>query len=478
MGLIALLAIDEYLSFQMEIEQYEADMVTNAIQDGKSISGMIAHVWTESGEAKAKELIADASQAGDLDIKWVWLDSLSEKTLLALREKKMLESLRSGESVSVKEHNNQGLILRYTYVPVHLGEVRQGALELRQTLVFLQEYRQRMVVRACTITFFLALTCGLILYLFIDRKIRIPINRLMVQAKRIGHGDFSAVETVVGDDELANMTRTMNDMCSRLLIAKEKINFEYNARIRTIEQLRHTERLSTFGLLSADIAHELGTPLNVVDGRAKMIITEDLSPAEIKDCATIIKNQSERMTLIIRQLLDFTRRPRKHVSLVNIALHLKQIFQLLHPMASKKHVSFELNKPDDVEVLIHCDGAQIQQVLINLLMNSVQAMPDGGKVHVYLSNEIEALDDDDRRNIKQHIKIRIVDEGEGISQEHLDHIFTPFFTTKTIGTGTGLGLSIAHGIVDEHEGWIDVESSAQSGTCFTVHLPLRGSVEK
>ena len=478
LGLVALLVTDEYLSFRVEIEQYEADMVTNALQDGRSISAMIAHVWAESGEAKAKELIADASQAGDLDVKWVWVDSLSEKSLLALREKELLESLRMGESVSVKERDKKGSILRYTYVPVHLGTERQGALELKQTLVFLQEYRQRMVVRACTITFFLAVVCGLILYFFIDRKIRIPINRLMLQAKRIGDGDFSAVETVKGDDELANMTRTMNDMCSRLLIAKEKINFEYNARIRTIEQLRHTERLSTFGLLSADIAHELGTPLNVVDGRAKMIMVEDLSPEEIKDCATIIKSQSERMTQIIRQLLDFTRRPKKHMSLVNIALHIKQIFQLLHPMASKKHVSFELNKPEDIEVLIHCDGAQIQQVLINLLMNSVQAMPEGGKVHVYLSNEVEALGEDTGLNKEKHINIRIVDEGEGISQEHLDHIFTPFFTTKTIGTGTGLGLSISHGIVEEHAGWIDVESSPQTGTSFTVHLPLKESVEE
>lgn len=477
-GVIVLIATAEYLSYTVEIGQYETDMVSNAIQDGKSVSGMIVHVWKESGEEKAKELLADASNAGDIALRWIWLDALSEKSIAVLQENELLENLKSGEIVSVKKQNKNGDILQYTYVPVKVDDSRQGALELSQTLVLLKAYKIKMMVRGLAISFLLALICGLIFYFFIDRKIRVPLNRLMAQAKRIGDGDFRADEIVVGNDELTNMARIMNDMCSRLLIAKEKITFESNARLRTIEQLRHTERLSTFGLLSADIAHEIGTPLNVVDGRAKMIISEDLSPEEIKDCAIIIKSQSERMTLIIRQLLDFTRRPKQHVSLVNIALHIKQIFQLLYPMASKQHVSFDLDKPDDIQVLLNCDGAQIQQVLINLLMNSVQAMPDGGKVHVYLSNETQPSSLKEGGDYQKYLNIRIVDEGEGISQEHIAHIFTPFFTTKTIGTGTGLGLSIAHGIVEEHDGWIDVESDGQSGTCFSVHLPFRESVEE
>lgn len=478
LGVVVLIGTDEYLSYTVEIEQYETDMVTNAIQDGKSISVMVAHVWGESGGEKAKELLADASNIGDITFRWVWLDALSENSLKVLQEKELLDKLKSGEIVSVKKRNKIGDILRYTYVPVKVDTSRQGVLELSQTLVMLKAFNRKMVGRSIAISLLLALICGLIFYFFIDRKIRVPLNRLMAQAKRIGEGDFRADETIVGNDELANMARIMNDMCSRLLIAKEKINFESSARLRTIEQLRHTERLSTFGLLSADIAHEIGTPLNVVDGRAKMIISDDLSLEEIKECATIIKSQSERMTLIIRQLLDFTRRPKQHVALVNIALHIKQIFQLLHPMASKQHVSFYLGKQDNIEVLLNCDGAQIQQVLINLLMNSVQAMPDGGKVHVYLSNETQPISPKAEGDYQKYLNIRIVDEGEGISQEHIAHIFTPFFTTKTIGTGTGLGLSIAHGIVEEHDGWIDVESDGQSGTCFSVHLPLRELVEE
>ena len=314
---------------------------------------------------------------------------------------------------------------------------------------------------------------GLILYIFIDRKIRRPLNNLMSQAERIGTGDLTANKAIEGNDELADMAETMNDMCSRLLIAKEKINFEYDARLKTLEQLRHTERLSSFGVLAAEIAHELGTPLNVVDGRAKMIMIDNLPQKDIHDCASIIIHQAERMTTIIRQLLDFTRTPKQKISTEDITFHIKQVFQLLYPMAAKQQVSFFLNKKEDTEVILSGDFAQLQQVLVNLLMNAIQAMPNGGKVDVSLSNEMQATSSGENRTKNKYLKVKIQDEGEGILKENMQHIFTPFFTTKTIGTGTGLGLSIAHGIVEENGGWIDIKNDVQTGACFTVYLPIK-----
>jgi len=471
LGMIALIGIDEYLNFKAEIEQYETDMITNAIQNGNSISGMISHTWKESGEAKALELINDASGSGSIKIRWVWLDILHKNFTGTTAEKEQLEKVLLGEKVSLKLHGDDGSLLRYTYVPVEIGISRKGALELSQTLLSFKEFSNRMLARAFIITALLALVCGLILFFFIDRKIRLPLNSLMAQAKRIGQGDLTANNAIVGNDEFAEMAETMNDMCSRLLIAKEKINFEYNARLKTIEQLRHTEHLSSFGVLSAEIAHELGTPLNVVDGRAKMILSENLQREEIEDCATIIKNQAERMTVIIRQLLDFTRQPKQKKSTEDISFHIKQVFQLLYPMAAKQRVSFLLNKKSSAEVILHADFSQLQQVLVNLLINAIQAMPDGGEVEVSLSNEMLSLSSNEDLIKHKYLKIRIQDEGEGICKENIKHIFTPFFTTKTIGTG--LGLSIAHGIVEENGGWIDIEGNVKNGACFTVYLPVK-----
>jgi len=473
LGMIALIGIDEYLGFQAEVVQYEEDMVSNAVQLGKSLSGMVAHTWSESGKEKALELIDDAGRNGTITIRLVWPRLLLEASGLTATDRKKVEKMISGEIVSLKIRQPNNRQRCNTYVPIDLGQAKTGALELSQPMTPLKIFSRKMLVRASIITLLLALVSGLILYYFIDRKVRLPLNRLMAQARRIGQGDLRADATAPSNDELAQMSQTMNDMCSRLLIAHEKIKFEHNARLKTLEQLRFTERLSSFGVLSAEIAHELGTPLNVVDGRAKMILNEDLQKNEIEDCALIIRKQAERMTAIIRQLLDFTRRPKQHISSENLAFHVKQVFQLLYPMACKQHVSFHLHQEDDADVTFNADFSQLQQVLVNLLMNAIQAMPDGGKVHVNLANELLPTSSRESGIEQNYLKLRIEDEGVGIRAENLEHIFTPFFTTKTIGTGTGLGLSIADGIVKEHGGWIDIDRGTQKGACFTVYLPMK-----
>jgi two-component system, NtrC family, sensor kinase len=472
LGISLLIAVAEFLSYRMEIQQYEADMIANAIQEGRSVSGMIAHVWKETGEAKALELLQDASATGTVHIRWQWLENIAAMMETAGEQQEKLERLGRGEAVSWELRNSDEMY-RYTYVPVDIPGERQGALELSQPLVSFQAYSLKMLLRACLITIVLALFSGIVLYVFIDKKIGKPLGRIMAHAKRIGQGDFRTDTVPGGNDELAVTARTMNDMCSRLLIAKEKIRFEDDARLKTLDQLRHTEKLSSFGLISAGIAHELGTPLNVIDGRAKMILHEEGDENEIKECATIIKNQAERMTLAIRQLLDFTRRPTQHIAHENITLLIKQVFQLLYPMARKQHVHFSLHVEDDTEVIACIDCSRMQQVFVNLFMNSIQAMPQGGNVEVLVSNESGTASPREDSATDKFMKMRIRDEGEGIEQDHLDNIFTPFFTTKTIGTGTGLGLSIAHGIVEEHGGWIEVESKAHYGACFTVFLPMR-----
>lgn len=472
---VFLITADSFIRYQIEMEQYEADMIASAIQDGKSIAGMVAHIWKETEETEVLSLIHDASEAGGIDIKWVWLDSLPPETLVALKKEGDFDKLVAGNIISVKMPNKNGALHRFTYVPVAVDATRKGALELDQTLFFLEEYSKKMFLRAFVMAGVLVVVSGVIIYFIIDWKIRIPLNKLMQQVQRIGGGDFTANDEVGGEGEFAHMSEVMNDMCSRLLIAKEKIGFEHDARLKTLEQLRHTERLSTFGLLAAEIAHELGTPLNVVDGRAKMIMREELSAEETEECAAIIKTQAERMAVIIRQLLDFTRSPKQKSAQTNVGLLVKQIIQLLYPMGSKQNVFFELVNAEQCESTIYCDGAQIQQVLMNLLMNGVQAMPSGGKIYIKLTKYFatnSALDGDKQQ---EYLKIQIEDEGIGISEDNLAHIFTPFFTTKGLGTGTGLGLSIAHGMVEEHGGWIDVESEKQQGTAFTVYLPMKAN---
>jgi two-component system NtrC family sensor kinase len=470
-GIVVLIGSVEYLTFRAEVMQFEEDMIANGIHNGRSLAGILAYAWRTSGEEAALRLLSNSVDGYTVRVRWVWLDELLKKRIFPEEQTVLLGKVQNNEIVSLIRFDTSKVRHLYTYVPTDVGAERHGAIELKQILTPLGSFRQKMIHRAIWISVMLAVLSGTVLFYFIDTKIRNPLGRLIERTKRIGQGDLSTDPVITSNDELAVMAQTLNDLCASLSIAKEKIKFEYEARLKTLEQLRHTERLSTFGLISAGIAHEIGTPLNVVDGRAKMILKDELNPKEIKECAAIIQGQAERMTVIIRQLLDFTRRPKQQIAEENMLFIVKQIFQLLHPMASRQHVTFSLHKEPRTEVTISVDGGQMQQVLINLLMNSVQAMPSGGNVSVNISNEMRASASVANGETEKHMKISIVDEGSGISQEDVEKIFTPFFTTKTIGTG--LGLSIAHGIVEEHGGWIEVADKVPNGgACFSVFLPM------
>jgi two-component system, NtrC family, sensor kinase len=142
-------------------------------------------------------------------------------------------------------------------------------------------------------------------------------------------------------------------------------------------------------------------------------------------------------------------------------------------LAKSKNVDIKLAL-QDVPLVTLADAGQLQQVLSNLLMNAIQAMPNGGAINVRLDHgefRPPAITRDDV-HLCDYARIDVKDEGTGISRDHLHHIFDPFFTTKEVGEGTGLGLSIAYGIVEDHGGWIDVESVVGQGSCFSVYLPL------
>ncbi len=260
-------------------------------------------------------------------------------------------------------------------------------------------------------------------------------------------------------------------MCEHLQEADERVRTEHGARIAALEQLRHADRLATVGTLSSGLAHELGSPLNVVAGRAKMIETSPRAVADLVDNARIIREQSDRMARIIRRLLDFSRRGVQERGWGDLRLLAGQVVQMLRPFAEKRAVSLEvsLGGPDPAGAIM--DPDQIRQVLINLILNGVQSMPGGGPILVRL----------DRRRVtppvtvggpdQDCICVEVEDRGSGIPEENLSRIFDPFFTTKSVGEGTGLGLSVSYGIVREHGGWIDVASQPGRGSRFRVNLP-------
>ncbi|MGA1825660.1 MAG: sensor histidine kinase [bacterium] len=473
--IITLLAIDGYVSFQHEIRMFDADMKHDALLVGHLMSGLISEVWKYGGQKRAFELIKEANRAENpIKIRWIWLD-VPSATLDGFRmPHAMLSKLRRGQEISFKKITSDGAGYTYTYIPVMLESQRPGALELTESLSSLRIYTHKAIVRMIILFGTLLLAGGIMVWFFGTRFIGRPIKQLIAKTHRIGLGDLSIDPALHGHEELSDLMVSINQMCEHLTAAQEEVRIENEKRIAAVEQLRHTERLATLGRISSGIAHELGTPLNVVAGRAKLLATEEMDKDEIIECAVIIGEQAQRMTKIIRQLLDYARRGKAHRSLINIHNLIRHVLDLLSPIARKTNITLDFIENTDIP-MIAIDQFQMQQVLLNLIMNGIQAMPDGGRLELSLRRE-RMHPPPGNNGENEYLAIYVKDEGEGIPKENLEHVFDAFFTTKKAGEGSGLGLSIAYGIVEDHMGWIRVESESKKGSCFTIYLPMEAQV--
>jgi signal transduction histidine kinase len=236
--------------------------------------------------------------------------------------------------------------------------------------------------------------------------------------------------------------------------------------------------------LASGIAHELGTPLGVALVRANMIAANVASPREVRDAARIIGEQIDRITNIVRQLMDFARGrssaapgPGNRRQPVDLRKLVEQAVAMLTPLAVKRNLAFELvftgKTPEPP-----ANAVQIEQVLVNLIVNAIQASERPGKIAITVAADTANPPADvtppiyDAHDKPRYAVVAVKDEGAGISPDILPRIFEPFFTTKHVGEGTGLGLSVAYGIVREHGGWIEVTSVRTKGSCFSVYLPM------
>ena len=207
-----------------------------------------------------------------------------------------------------------------------------------------------------------------------------PISVLIAQARRVAAGDLGARSLPRQRDELGELTRELNGMLDQLEAAAAEVRASTRERIDALEQLRHAERLTTVGRIASSVAHELGTPLNVMAGRARLIVEDD---REAATHAKIIIDQAERMTKIIRQLLDYARRRPPQKEEQDLSRLAADVLPLLSTLASKK--SIELKFRSEVACApVTADATQVQQALTNLIVNAIQASTEGSVVDVTL----------------------------------------------------------------------------------------------
>jgi len=303
-----------------------------------------------------------------------------------------------------------------------------------------------------------------------------PMQELVLLARRVAQGDLTGRLRRHQRDEIGELANEMNLMCDRLVAAREDLQRETNARIAAIERLRQNDRLATVGRVAAGIAHELGTPLSVIQGHADLIAGSGLDSNQLPESAQTIGRLTRRMAGTIRQMLDFARHREATKDEHDLLAVVRRSLMLLEDLARRSGVSIDLEgEPARAEV----DAAQIEQVVTNLTLNAIHAMPDGGVVRVRVESARETPPAREGAGTAGSTvdvaRIRVEDHGTGIRPEHLAILFEPFFTTKPVGQGTGLGLPIAQAIVHEHGGWIEVHSEVGAGSTFVVHLPRDGT---
>jgi signal transduction histidine kinase len=231
-------------------------------------------------------------------------------------------------------------------------------------------------------------------------------------------------------------------------------------RSMAVDQLRHAERLNVIGTMAAGVAHELGTPLNVIGGCAELL-AEGSSDEHVLRRTKMILDQVTRVSTIIRRLLDFGHRERAKSARVDLNAVATGASELLTSTANKHNCTIKIETTDAVGVAGH--AAELEQVISNLILNAVQAM-ERGAIMVRVGAE---------RDVRRIGWIEVEDCGSGMAPQTLARIFDPFFTTKGVGEGTGLGLSVSYGIVRDHQGTIEVDSEVGRGSRFRVVLPLR-----
>jgi signal transduction histidine kinase len=355
-------------------------------------------------------------------------------------------------------------------IPVNVDGVRRGTLALSESRTRLQELVRARVLRLTALTVALLAVSLAIAFTLGRRLVGARLASLVEHARRIGSSDLAGRLDTGGKDEIAALAVQMNAMTEELSIARTTVENANAERVQALSQLRHADRLASIGRLASALAHELGTPLNVVLGRAKLITEGESDPDAAAKNAEIIREQAQRMTETIRGVLGFARRapgPPGRVDLGEIA---SQGLALLEPLARRRSVTLVLHRAEG-PLPVSGQRGEIEQIVANLVTNAIDAMEHGGAVTIEVSTVSGKTVSRPVRSDLVLRRLSIRDEGPGVAAAELAQVFEPFYTTKSEGHGTGLGLWIVDGIVRDHGGWIEVESEPGKGACFSVYLP-------
>jgi signal transduction histidine kinase len=385
-----------------------------------------------------------------------------------------IEAIGSEES-TVKQINSSNRAFQASISPLLVREKPLGylAVVLPSNYIVQTEATSR---NTFSLIFSAATLVVILLGYFIAESIAKPLLRLREVTKAVAKGDLKKRSGLKRSDEIGELAAAFDLMTFRLgrrtaqaerlyveTIQRYEELQEINARLQfTQQQLIQSEKLAAVGQLTAGIVHDVKNPLTVIKGLAEELQEENGIDPQSSDLLKVIYDSAGHANRIVTDLLKFARQSEPVMKSQDLVETVQTTLRLIDYLARKGSVKIETVFPDRPVMAVY-DATQIEQVLVNLIQNAIQAMPDGGTLGVRVYER------------RDQVVVMVEDSGVGISKENLRRIFDPFFTTKVEGEGTGLGLSVSFGIVAAHNGRIEVDSLVGKGTRFIVVLPIQNS---
>ncbi len=355
-----------------------------------------------------------------------------------------------------------------------------GVLDINLSLANTDAQLKVSSTRMLLYTMGAMLIIAVVSWLFVWQEVGQPIQALKKGTEYLSEGELGYQIEVQSQDEVGNLARSFNNMSYQLQLANEEIvtwakTLEDRVEEKTKELNRahdhvlHVEKMASLGKMAAVVAHEVNNPLFGILTYAKLLRkwvasgqAEHEKREEAMQSLDLIASESQRCGALIKNLLSLSRTSPMNVQLTDLRGVIDRCLLLVRPQLEQSGIELQLNVAKDLPP-VSCDPSQIEQVLIALIMNAIDAMPRGGNLWI----ESRLTD------AATEVLLQVRDDGSGIAADVLPHIFEPFLTTKENGHGVGLGLAIARGIVERHNGSIEVESALGRGTTFTITLPVQ-----
>jgi signal transduction histidine kinase len=470
--ILIILSVFSWQNLKIQEQQIEADdkerveLITEIIRNGL-ITMMLEGRGLEFQKFLETLIAKDIEEVRIFDEQGSIIASSIPKEIGNKIYKKDMDMFRSQSEPEVFTHKEKNKVFYSMVVPIvnepacqkcHTDGARyRGVLDveisMEKILNRLQSFRFQMVVFSVLTIIALSISLTLMTKHLINK----PIDGIIDTMKKAEEGDLSARFETQRIDEVGKLSNSLNSMLFQLESATKEIEKLHH------EKYQRIEKMASIGELAAAIAHEIKNPLAGISGAIQVFAEEFPDDDPKKEIVDDVIFEIERLDKAVRDLLNFARPPVPHPLFTSVGSMMERLIHVISTRAEKQNIDIQLNINAAIDNAF-LDPEQFQQVFLNITLNAIQSMHDGGTLEI----DVDKKDD--------MIEFSFKDSGIGIPSENKKNLFKPFFTTKS--TGTGLGLSICKNIIDQHGGSIEVTSQPNKGSIFIIRTPLKEHIHE